>query len=130
MSDYAPPEGEPVTSTAPTVDTTPVAASPVVDVAATPPVEMQQRRNPNDVYAFGAMLCALLGFIIPIIPAAAALMLVRATEAPLTDIPLSPSAQSVASAARTMAYVSLTIMVVLCSMLLLGILGRVLSLVF
>lgn len=119
MSDFAPPEGEPI-----------AAASPVVEAAAAPPVEMQQRRNPNDVYAFGAMLCALLGFIIPIVPAAAALMLVRATEAPLTDIPLSPSAQSVAGAARTMAYVSLTIMVVLCAILLLGILGRVLSLVF
>lgn len=116
MSDYPAPEGEPV-----------VAANPVVEAAATPPVEMTQRRNPNDIYAFGAMLCALLGFIIPIVPATAALMLVRATESPLTDIPLSPSAQGVANAARTMAYVSLSIMVALCAFLLLGIFGRVIA---
>lgn len=84
-------------------------------------------RGANDGYAFAAIICAIAGFVIPVLPSAAALMLVRATEEPLAAVPLSPSAQKLAATAQTLAYVSLTLMSVLCAALLLGILGRVIS---
>ncbi len=84
-------------------------------------------RNSNDGYAFAAIICAIAGFLIPVLPAAAALMLVRATQSPFVDQPLSPSAEKLASAAQTLAYISLTIIAVVCSAFLLGILGRAIS---
>jgi hypothetical protein len=84
-------------------------------------------RNANDGYAFAAIICALAGFVIPVLPAAAALMLVRATQPPLAEQPLSPNAARLAATAQTLAYVSLTLVTVLCAALLLGILGRTIS---
>lgn len=91
------------------------------------PVEMKAARNPADSYAFFAFLCALVGFIIPILPAAAALMLVRATEPPYNEEPLGSSAASLANTARTLAYISLALLAAISAALLLGILGRVIS---
>ncbi|MEY2397540.1 MAG: hypothetical protein QOJ00_714 [Actinomycetota bacterium] len=83
------------------------------------------KANPNDGYAFAAIICAIAGFVIPILPAAAALMLVRATE--IAEQPLSEGAARLASAARTLAYVSLALISIVCAALLLGILGRMIS---
>jgi hypothetical protein len=99
-----------------------VVLDPVTELAATP-VAPITRRNPNDVYAFAAFICAILP--IPIFPAAAALMLVRSTE--VAEVPLSPSAQGVANTARTIAYVSIALVVAFCAALLLGVLGRTIS---
>jgi len=107
-------------STAPSVETAP----PLETEMATDTAPV---RNSNDGYAFAAIICAIAGFVIPILPAAAALMLVRATQEPLSDQPLSPSAQKLASLAQTLSYVSLTLIAIFCAALLLGILGRVIS---
>lgn len=101
------------------------------DFEAPPAAEMAvpetSPRNSNDGYAFAAIICAIAGFVIPVLPAAAALMLVRATQSPFVDEPLSPSAAQLASAAQTLAYISLTIIAAVCAAFLLGILGRAIS---
>ena len=102
-------------------DLTPSETELVTEPAA--PAETATRRNPNDVYAFAAFVCAILP--IPILAAAAALMLVRATE--VADVPLSPSAANVANTARTIAYVSIGLVIAFCAALLLGVLGRTIS---
>ncbi|MBA2608344.1 MAG: hypothetical protein H0U92_05375 [Actinobacteria bacterium] len=125
MSDFDAPVSPEITAPGAPEITAPVASPmPVPTEMATDPAPP---RNANDGYAFAAIICAIAGFVIPILPAAAALMLVRATEVPLADQPLSPSAARMASVAQTLAYISLTVIAILCAALLLGILGRAIS---
>jgi hypothetical protein len=110
------------------------------------PEEMQAApaaRTAADGYAFAAVVCAASGLLLPIglsliggkkafptfvlvlISAPAALLLARATEAPITDEPVSPGVARVAGVAQLLAYASLALVVTFCAALLLGILGRV-----
>ncbi len=123
--EFAPPVSPEVAPPMPATPATP--ARPEMFATPEMAVEPTPLRSPNDGYAFAAIICALAGFVVPILPAAAALMLVRATEVPLADQPLSPGAARMASAAQTLAYISLTVVAILCAALLLGILGRTIS---
>lgn len=95
--------------------------------AATVPVEMAQppARSASDAYVFAALVCAVVGILIPILPAAAALMLLRATDEDLSGEPLRPQLTGVASFARGLAWFDLAWMTLLVVALLLGMLGKV-----
>lgn len=99
-------------------------AAPVEPVAA--PVEMQQR-SASEAYVFAAVLCAVVGIIIPVLPAAAALMLTRATDDDMTNEPLRPQLVGVKSFARGLAWFDLAWMTLLTAAFLLSTLGRVLG---
>lgn len=123
----APSPVEPATVEPPTVETTTVAEAPAL--AETPAVEMQPApaRSASDAYVFAAVLCAVVGILVPIIPAAAALMLTRATDEDLTGEPLRPGLQQLASFARGLAWFDLAWMSLAVIAFLLGTLGRVIS---
>ena len=125
-------------------DVEPDAESPVApDVAEMPAA--RPTRTAADGYAFAAVVCAASGLLLPIgisliggkkafptfvlvvISAPAALMLARATEAPIADEPVSPGVARVAGLAQMLAYASLALVVTFCAALLLGILGRVIT---
>jgi uncharacterized membrane protein YGL010W len=89
--------------------------------------ELPVGRTASDGYAFAALVCAVLGFIIPIVPAAAALMLARATQPPIAKEEVNPSVARIASLAETLAYISLAIIAALCAAMLLGILAKVIT---
>ena len=138
MSD-TPPTDATATETGPSntapIETTPSEATPIETApiettpAAAAPVEMTAApaRSASDAYVFAAVLCAVVGIIIPIIPAAAALMLVRATDEDLTHEPLRPGLQQLASFARGLAWFDLAWMSLAVIAFLLGTLGRVIS---
>lgn len=103
--------------------------APAVDVAAVEmavaEMETAPARNASDAYVFAALVCAVVGILIPILPAAAALMLLRATDEDLTGEPLRPQLTGVASFARGLAWFDLAWMTLLVVALLLGIFGKV-----
>lgn len=84
-------------------------------------------RSASDAYVFAAVLCAVVGVIVPIIPATAALMLVRATDEDLTSEPLRPGLQQLARFARGLAWFDLAWMTLATVAFLLGTLGKVIS---
>ncbi len=94
-----------------------------------PVLEMEDAptRSASDAYVFAAVVCAVVGILIPILPAAAALMLLRATDEDLTGEPLRPQLAGVASFARGLAWFDLAWMTAIVIALLLGILGRVIG---
>lgn len=93
------------------------------------PVEMEATptRSASDAYVFAALLCAVIGFIVPVLPAAAALMLLRGTDEDITGEPLRPSLVQVATFARVLAWVDLAWMTLLTTAFLLSTLGRVIG---
>ena len=135
-SQDAPPPGVPVVT--PPVDaaaTPPVEAaetlvpSTAAPVVATSLAEMQQgpARSASDAYVFAAVLCAVVGLVVPVVPAAAALMLTRATDDDLTGEALRPQLLGVKSFARGLAWFDLAWMTLLTAAFLLSTLGRVLG---
>lgn len=84
-------------------------------------------RSAADGYAMAAVICAIVGFVIPVLPAAAALMLARATEEPHVSEPVSERVARLASTATTLAYISLSLITGFCAAMLLGILAKVLT---
>lgn len=130
--------GTPADAAPPVDAATPVDAGPApLEPIATPAeraepveaVEMQETpaRSASDAYVFAALICAVVGLVIPVLPAAAALMLLRATDEDLAGEPLRPSLSGVASFARGLAWFDLAWMTLLTVALLLGILGRVIG---
>jgi hypothetical protein len=112
----------------------------VAEMHAAPPA-----RTAADGYAFAAVVCAASGLLLPVglsliggkkalptfvlvvISAPAALMLARATEAPIANEPVSRGVARVAGVAQMLAYASLALVVTFSAALLLGILGRVIT---
>jgi hypothetical protein len=84
-------------------------------------------RSASDAYVFSALLLAVIGLIIPVLPAAAALMLLRGTDEDLTGEPLRPSLVQVAKFARVLAWIDLAWMTFLTVAFLLSTLGRVIG---
>jgi hypothetical protein len=117
----------PAAATTPVETPAPVQTTAPAETAG--PVEMQAapQRSASDAYDFAAVLCAVVGIIIPIVPAAAALMLVRATDEDLTHEPLRPGLQQLAGFARVLAWFDLAWMTLATVAFLLGTLGRVIS---
>jgi len=87
-----------------------------VDVDTTPaPMAV---RSPAESYALFAIVFAVVGIVIPVLPAAAALMLVRAVE---NDEETPPRTKSMANAAATVAYGALAFQAALCLIVLVGV---------
>jgi hypothetical protein len=124
------------------------ATEPSEPTEPTAPADMQPApvaRTAADGYAFAAVVCAATGLLLPIglcliggktafpsfvlvvVSAPAALMLARATEAPVATEPVSPGVARVAGIAQMLSYASLALVVTFCAALLLGILGRVIT---
>lgn len=80
-------------------------------------------RSPADSYALFAMVFAVVGLVIPILPAAAALMLVTAVEREET----APRTKSMASAAATVAYLGLALQATVCVVLLVAVFFRIIG---
>lgn len=114
------PNPAPATASTATLTATP-APAPAVEMQAAP------ARSANDAYVFAAVLCAVVGIVVPIVPAAAALMLVRATDDDLADEPLRPQLASLRSFARGLAWFDLSWMTMLTLAFLLSTLGRVIA---
>ena len=83
-----------------------------------------EARSPADSYALFAMMFAVVGIVIPVLPAAAALMLVTAVE---RDEAASPRAHSTANAAATVAYIALAFQAMVCLVLLVAVFFRIIS---
>ncbi len=80
-------------------------------------------RDSADGYALFALVFAIVGFFIPVLPAAAALMLVRATESEHR----SERTAKMAGSAATIAYLDLAFHIAICVALLLGIAAKVVT---
>ncbi len=100
--------------------------APPIDTA---PIEMTEvtARSASDAYVFAAVLCAVVGLIVPVVPAAAALMLLRATDDDLNAEPLRPQLAGVKSFARGLAWFDLAWMALLTAAFLLSTFGFVVT---